>query len=407
MIYQREQQRYRAFRWLVMVAMVILAVVAFYYYLSYYQTDLRPSSSSSSSSPSDAGRGEAKPRKPKSAPEQTQKDPAKKVTKDDTSSAKSKPKSEEAAKRDKKSTKEAANQNKADTKATAKTDSKTAPKTKGEKKPSKNLANPGKKDYSKIVDGVRTEDLDLETIRILRRPVPPADVDRPHILDILYGDNLLQAYQYSDALEKFNMILKKFPQSPRALYGKALTLSYMAEAKQSNKLLDSAIEFFYKCGIDEESLLAPEDVRIAALEGLSEAASKRGKHTFVLRALQRLSELQPDNVRYANQLGSAFLAAGQTKKARAQFKAAVKNFTENHFAKAQLGFVLYTEKKFDEALPLLLEGIRNSELVKANPKFYLYTGDTLTHLNRTEEVGHVTVMWSASLNLCLFFAFLF
>ena len=99
----------------------------------------------------------------------------------------------------------------------------------------------------------------LDEIRLLRRPIPSRDSDRPYIIEILNGDNLLREGRLSEALEKFNEILKMFPQSPRGLYGKGETLYGMAVQKSSNKLRETAIDFFKDAA---SSLLTPDDIKV-------------------------------------------------------------------------------------------------------------------------------------------------
>ena len=221
--------------------------------------------------------------------------------------------------------------------------------------------------------------------RLLRRPYPASDPDKPYLVEIINGDNLLEAGEYSRALEAFNGVVKKFPQSTRGLYGKALSLSFMAEAKKSNKLMDTAIDFYKKAGL--ESFVGSEEVRVAALVELVDRAYERGKPGLSIKALEKLVELREDNTLFSNRLGLGYVADGKAKKAKAHFKKHMEKFPEDHFGKAQLGYVLYSEKRYEQALPLLLDGIRNDEGVKNNPKFYRYAGESLTKLNRSDEVG--------------------
>ena len=99
----------------------------------------------------------------------------------------------------------------------------------------------------------------MEDMRLLRRPVATDDADRPYIIEILNGDNLLLEERYSEALEKFNEVLKMFPQSPRGLFGKGETLAGLATQKSSNKLLETAIEFYQDTA---NSFLANNDLKV-------------------------------------------------------------------------------------------------------------------------------------------------
>ena len=105
----------------------------------------------------------------------------------------------------------------------------------------------------------------MEDVRLLRRPVGIDDADRPYIIEILNGDNLLLEKRYSEALEKFNEVLKMFPQSPRGLFGKGETLTGLAAQKSSNKLLETAIEFYEDTA---NSFLANEDLKVYTNRGV-------------------------------------------------------------------------------------------------------------------------------------------
>lgn len=220
--------------------------------------------------------------------------------------------------------------------------------------------------------------------RVLRQPITGADPDRPYLMDILTADNLLAEGKYQEALERFNALLSQFPQSSRAQLGKGLTLSHMAREKRSNKLMDTAIEFFRKAGM--ESIVAGDTIRVAALLALVDHAQERGKQQLAVRAMENLVELRSENVTYANQLGMLYLGQGNMWKAKAQFKKSVESFEDNHFGKAQLGYILYTERHYEEALPLLMEGIRADKTLRNSGFFYNAAGDTLSRLNRSEEV---------------------
>ena len=89
---------------------------------------------------------------------------------------------------------------------------------------------------------------------------------------------------------------------------------------------------------------------------------------------------------FTNLLGLGYVADGKLKKAKAHFKSHLEKFPDDQFAKAQLGYLLYSEKHYEQALPLLLDGIRNDEGTKVNPKFYRYAGESLTKLNHSDEV---------------------
>eukprot|EP00731_Ephydatia_muelleri_P010951 Em0005g1537a len=224
------------------------------------------------------------------------------------------------------------------------------------------------------------EDMDTP---LLQRPIPPGDPDRPYIIELLAGEKFTRNGRYNEALERYNDVLKRFPQSSRAMYGKGLTLELQGKEKKSNKLTDMAIDFMSKVGF--ESFLAPMEFKESALLKLAEMAQARGKHSLLVRALEKLCELFPSDQWYANKLGVAYMNNQNAKKAKAHFQKVRRAFPENYFATAHLGLVLMMEGKHEKAVPLLLEGLQHDQEIKSNPKFYLYAGASLTALGNINE----------------------
>ena len=231
--------------------------------------------------------------------------------------------------------------------------------------------------------------LNIAEIPILRRPVPPSDPDRPYIIDILTGDNLINDGKYNDAVQTFNTILKQFPQSPRASYGKAVALDHLAEQKKKLKLQDTAMDFYYNVAF--ESSIASDDLKLNALIRLADRAHHREKFGLEIKALMKASEMEPTNLRYATKLGIAYLRAKKTDEAKAQLQETIEKWPEEStLARANLGYVYYMEGQCEEALPLLMAGIdSNDASVSGNPKFYSYAGNCLVKLNRSSEVSFV------------------
>ena len=351
------KQKADTMRWIAIIVILVIAAIGLYYYFSYASSGL-PAAKVKSTTKQGATNKAAKEKRTESkgSPPKKGKEPAASST----------------------STKKTATK-----KATKSESSKNPPPAQGKKK-TKTQASPDTAKKQKPADkGGESHDHSINS-RVLRRPYKPDDPDRPHLVDLLSGDNLLLEGKYTLAMEKFNEVLKHFPQSTGAMYGKGVALRHMAREKRSNKLLDTAVDFLYKAGM--EAFMGSEAVRVEALKELADAAYERGKTQLAIRALEKLVEYRKDDVDAANQLGMGYLAVGNKRKAKTQFKKVLEQFKDDRFAKAQLGFIFFSEKKYEEALPLLLEGIREDEIIKMNPKFYLYAGDTLTRLNRSDEV---------------------
>ncbi len=224
--------------------------------------------------------------------------------------------------------------------------------------------------------------------RLLRLPIPPSDADRPLILEIVSAevsaDDFLIKKDYSKALEKFNELLKRLPQSPRSLYGKAIALEHIADKRNNVKVLDSAIEHYRKVSID--SFLAPAIIKEACLIQLVTLLNKRERYEEAITACERLYKIDPENDGYAIQLGLIYIKANRMATAKEQLKNVINKWPGNLLAKANLGYVYYLEGDCSSAIPLLRAGMEEDSGTRKNARFYRYTGDCLVKLNMYNEV---------------------
>ena len=221
----------------------------------------------------------------------------------------------------------------------------------------------------------------------MRRPVPPTDPDRPLIIEILSADNALRESKFSDALGKFNEILKQFKQSPRGLLGKALALDGLSKQKNDMKILDNAIDLYYNVAF--ESFLASDDIKVAALVQLADCSERRQKPNMLIKALKKVLEIDPNHEVCGIKLGLAYMKNNEMAKAKKVFQNVISKWPKNSLAQANLGYILFEEKNYRAALPLLLNGLIENEAVRKNGRFYLYAGEAMTKLNRTKEVRQV------------------
>ena len=225
--------------------------------------------------------------------------------------------------------------------------------------------------------------------RLLRIPVPPSDSDRPYLMEIVAADDLLVEEEYTKALEKFNEILKRMPQSPRALYGKAVAMEHIYEKRNNLKVLDNAIEYYRK--VSMESFLAPAVIKEAALIRLVILQNKKGRYEEAIKGCLKLCEMDPDNDGYATQLGLTYLKANKLQEAKKQLLRTVERWPENAVAKGNLGYLFFLEGDCTSGLPLLLVGLEKDQGIKMNPMFYKYAGDCLVKLSLYNEVSSLFI----------------
>ena len=293
-----------------------------------------------------------------------------------------------------------------------------ANKVKGEKNsPSKQAQHPSPAKSPSTGSGKKSRDpnkpiqIKKSDVPILRRPVPPSDPDRPLIIEILSADNALREGKFSDALGKFNEILKRFKQSPRGLLGKALALNGLSKQKNDMKMLDNAIDLYYNIGF--ESFLASDDIKVSALVQLADCSERRQKPNMLIKALKKALEIDPTHEVCGIKLGLAYMKNNEIEKAKKVFQNVITKWPKNSLAQANLGYILFEEKNYRAALPLLLNGLMENEAVRNNGRFYLYAGEAMTKLNRSKEVrqgllsANILTMsiplrlWNCMVKLCL------
>ena len=231
----------------------------------------------------------------------------------------------------------------------------------------------------------------ITDLPILRRPIPPADSDRPLIMEILAADDLLADKQYQKAVDKFDAILNRFKQSPRGLLGKALSLEGLGKRKKSPKLVDKAIDLYYQVGFD--SFLANDDIKMAALVQLVSCSKSRNKENMAVKALEKIVEMEPEYEAYVMKLSQAYISSGKLAEAKQLLNKLVTKDPNNVLVAASLGYIFYKENNCTGALPWLLYGIsEGTNVVPESGKLYLYAGECLTKLRRPEEVCYYYIL---------------
>lgn len=112
---------------------------------------------------------------------------------------------------------------------------------------------------------------------------------------------------------------------------------------------------------------------------------------MAVTALEKLYSLATSDSTIANRLGAAYIKTGKYQRAEAHFKKLLNDTPENAYAKAHLGYLLYRDRGYEAALPLLMEGLRNDDSLQNNGRFYLYAGEALTRLGRNDEVMYLAI----------------
>ncbi|XP_019628578.1 PREDICTED: aspartyl/asparaginyl beta-hydroxylase-like [Branchiostoma belcheri] len=196
------------------------------------------------------------------------------------------------------------------------------------------------------------------------------------------ADKLVDDGDYDTALKKFDALLDIFPNSPRALYGRAQAEDKVAEKWKSNEWLQTCIDTYGKVPSQKN---CPKELKKQALMRQANRLSFYGKLRQAVKAMGRLNELVPGEPEILNQLGVSYLMVGNNNAAKRVFGEVMQIRPEDGFAQVHLGFILKSETRYDEAIPLLREGIQTGEEGTIDGRFFFHLGDALYRTGQPEE----------------------
>uniref|UniRef100_T1JK47 Aspartyl/asparaginy/proline hydroxylase domain-containing protein n=1 Tax=Strigamia maritima TaxID=126957 RepID=T1JK47_STRMM len=189
------------------------------------------------------------------------------------------------------------------------------------------------------------------------------------------------------ALTMFQSILELHPQSPRAVFGKAMAIGGLSDVHKSNQMLEQCI-FTFKDVLDLPDV--PDDLfRMAALK-CTDRMRFRGFHIKSLKVLDRLIHRFPGDVSVVNQKAVTYLLMGRNKDAKEVLEEALKLNPVDGFAKCHYGFILKIEEHNNKlAIKYLSEGLSTQEPGTMDGRFYFHLGDALMRENRSDEAYKV------------------
>lgn len=185
------------------------------------------------------------------------------------------------------------------------------------------------------------------------------------------------------ALLKYENILRLYPYSPRALYGKSQALDKLAESQRSNSLLEQAIASY-------QAVMRIEKVpdKLYVLSGTRSVDRMRFRG-FVGKALKLQVEMMnryPNNTEIKKHVGVGYLLIGQNREAKKLFMEVLEQNPNDGFSKVHLGFILKTdENKYEEAVKLMADGIASKEEGVIDGRFFLHLGDALARTGKELE----------------------
>lgn len=189
------------------------------------------------------------------------------------------------------------------------------------------------------------------------------------------------------AIKLFDNILQKYPSSPRSIYGKALSLDYLADQRRSNEILQQALNHYTQ-------VLNTENVPDALFKMVAERCINRmrfvGQYRNAINVHMQLIKRFPDNPKHLNDLAVTYLTINRIEEARSVLKEVLRKWPNDGFALVHYGFVLKTtDNKLKEAVIYLKKGLATRSQGVIDGRFYFHLGDALARLGRNQEAAEV------------------
>nr|XP_031297436.1 aspartyl/asparaginyl beta-hydroxylase isoform X5 [Camelus dromedarius] len=184
------------------------------------------------------------------------------------------------------------------------------------------------------------------------------------------AEKLRKREKIEEALNAFEELVRRYPQSPGARYGKAQCEDDLAEKRRSNEILRRAIETYQEVASLPD---VPADLVKLSLKRRSDRQQFLGHMRGSLLTLQKLVQLFPDDTALKNDLGVGYLLMG-----------------DNDSAK----------KVYEE------EGIESGHPGTDDGRFYFHLGDAMQRVGNKEAYkwyelghkrGHFASVWQRSL----------
>ncbi|KAK3607047.1 hypothetical protein CHS0354_015358 [Potamilus streckersoni] len=201
------------------------------------------------------------------------------------------------------------------------------------------------------------------------------------------ADTLFEQGELDEAQKHYERILAKYPDSPRAVYGKAETLNKLAELRQSNPVLEESIETMSRVLQLPDT---PDELFIAAGRKLADRQQFRGWGGKAVGTWKQLIQRFPDKLEFQNQLGVSYLMIGQNEKARNAFKTVLEKTPSDGFAQVHLGFIIKTtDNNPQAAIPLMRAGIESGAPGTVDGRFFFQLGDALQRTNQSDEAYRI------------------
>ncbi|XP_007471536.1 PREDICTED: aspartyl/asparaginyl beta-hydroxylase [Lipotes vexillifer] len=217
------------------------------------------------------------------------------------------------------------------------------------------------------------------------------------------AEKLRKRGRIEEAVHAFEELVRKYPQSPGARYGKAKCEDDLAEKRRSNEVLRRAIQTYQEAASLPD---VPADLVKLSLRRRSDRQQFLGHMRGSLLTLQKLVQLFPDDASLKNDLGVGYLLIGDNDSAKKVYEEVLNVTPNDGFAKVHYGFILKAQNKIAESIPYLKEGIESGDPGTDDGRFYFHLGDAMQRVGNKEaykwyelghQRGHFASVWQRSL----------
>ncbi|XP_074843242.1 aspartyl/asparaginyl beta-hydroxylase isoform X3 [Carettochelys insculpta] len=217
------------------------------------------------------------------------------------------------------------------------------------------------------------------------------------------AEKLRKKGKVQEALKAFEVLVTKYPESPRARYGKAQSEDDLAEKMRSNEILQKAISTYEEVASLPD---VPSDLVKLSLKRQADRQQFLGHMRRSLVTLQKLIHLFPNDISFKNDLGVGYLLVGDNSNAKKVYEEVLSLAPNDGFAKVHYGFILKAENKIAESIPYLKEGLESGDPGTDDGRFYFHLGDALQRVGDKEaykwyelghQRGHFASVWQRSL----------
>ncbi|GMT04615.1 hypothetical protein PENTCL1PPCAC_26789 [Pristionchus entomophagus] len=198
-------------------------------------------------------------------------------------------------------------------------------------------------------------------------------------------DRLLDRHHLDDALRKINGILKRHPDSPRAIFSKARAYDLIAEAEEDDEDVDEAIKYYEEV-LEEDS--TPGSLFRQAAARLADRARFRGQLHVTLNAQRAMIDRFPSELKLQSDMALTFLVMGRYDDARKVLTNVLSVDPSDGYALVYRGLVSKLIGDVDEGVLEMKKGLRalsTNDIDLTDARVYYHLGEGLMQLGRRTE----------------------